>query len=158
MNLNPQLMAHFVAGAPGFLTTNTNPLRGLANGTSCIMYAIQWNNDDIRDQALQFLASNQGDVVLPDGLKPSNILIQPILRGDIHDQWPADLTCVLNEIVIPVEFKKEKDTVRSGMRSIPVVIEKPQFDLGFISTVHKAQGATLDRVIASFLDRPCIPS
>ena len=51
---NPQLSSHFVAGAPIFLTDNSNPNRGLANGVKAEQYALVWHNERVRQQVLQF--------------------------------------------------------------------------------------------------------
>jgi hypothetical protein len=65
-----------------------------------------------------------------------------------------------DDVIIPVGVKKELHMITCGSRTkkMAVNIEQPQYELGFITTVHKSQGATLDRVIISLLNRPTKPT
>ena len=155
---NPNMMAHFVQGAPSFLTSNINCLRGLANGTSAHLAALHWDNTSVESDVIAYLSQQTGDVVLPKGMEPSNILVRPVVSERLRTTWPKEATCVAGDIIIPVPQTLEKDTIRNDNGTLSVKITKPQVELGFITTVHKAQGATLDRVVASLLDRPGNPS
>jgi hypothetical protein len=157
-NLNPQLMSHFCAGAPVILSNNINPLRGLANGVKAKLYALIWPNPIIRAAAIQYLDSNSGNVFLPEGLEPSTILVRPTLNLAFSEAWPESLTAICNDIIVPVDIKREKIKLTTGDCTIQAVVERPQYDLGFISTIYKSQGLTLFKVILSFLDRPGKPS
>ena len=93
--MNPELMAHFCVDAPIFLTSNTNPIRGLANGVKATLYALDWPTDATRTAALEFLSTHAtGDVVLPDHLRPTEILVRPSLSDALKAQWSPDMTLV----------------------------------------------------------------
>ena len=80
-------MGHFVAGAPAFMTSNINPLRGLANGTSAKLYS----------------------------LEPSAILVKLILQNDVLSSWADECTCITGSVVVSVEMKKKKSTLGVAM-------------------------------------------
>ena len=52
---NPELMAHFCPGAPIIINENIAPLRGIANGTRGVLYSIDWETNDLRERALEFI-------------------------------------------------------------------------------------------------------
>jgi hypothetical protein len=87
--LNPELTGHFSPGAPMFFLKNINPLRQLANGSPGELHSLQFPSADVRAAALQFLAANAGDVVLPPGLEPSAVLAVPTLKDEVRAAWPA---------------------------------------------------------------------
>ena len=174
---NPELTAHFVAGAPILLTSNMNPTRGLANGVPAELYSLQWPAS-VRDAALQWLDTHPGDVVLPRGLEPSAVLARLPLSDEARAVWrpalnlaarfdnsstPSD--AVPAEVVIPIETQTTSILVHSGgfdrkgkPKKTAVSVETPQYDFNFIGTCHKAQGKTLSKVIISLLNRPGKPS
>ena len=156
--LNPELTGHFCPGAPMFFLKNINPLRQLANGSAGVLHSLQFPSEDVRADALQFLAANAGDVMLPPGLEPSAVLAAPTLKDEVRAAWPAELTLVPGDVVIPVNMAKLAKKITAGTRTITVTIESAQYDLSFVSTIHKAQGLTLRRVIMSLLNRPGKPS
>jgi hypothetical protein len=141
-----------------FFLKNINPLRQLANGSPGELHSLQFPSADVRAAALQFLAANAGDVVLPPGLEPSAVLAVPTLKDEVRAAWPAELTLVPGDVVIPVNMATKAKTIAAGKRKVTVAIESAQYDLGFVSTIHKAQGLTMPRVIMSLLNRPGTPS
>lgn len=157
-DLNPELSAHFCPGAPVYLTHNTNPLLGLANGARATLYALEWPSEEIRRQALEFLQTHDGDVVLPVGLEPSAVLVRPTLSEAMRAAWPAHLTLVPGDVIVPVDILRERVTLTAGRKKVKVSVATPQFDLAFCSTCHKSQGGTFLRLIISLLDRPGMPS
>ena len=156
--INPELMQHFVASVPIYNKHNTKPLRGLANGTKGNLYALEWRTPEIRREALAFLAANLGDVTLPVGLEPCDVLERPILNNEQTNSWPADLTLVPNDIIIPIKKISKNIVISSGLRSIHVRVERFEYELAFVRTVHIMQGQSKPMVIMSLLDRPGRPS
>jgi hypothetical protein len=130
MAQNNQLLCHFVTSAPAFITTNTNPLRGLANGTPVILTSLEWCTQEKRFEAMKFLNENPTDIFLPESLWPSNILVSPKFPDEIVEQWPTDLTCIPGNIVIPIEIKPEPDILTSGDIRVPIIVERPQVEIG----------------------------
>jgi PIF1-like helicase len=179
-NSNPVLNAHFCKGAPIFMNQNINPIKGLANGVKGTLYALDWDTTEKRIDALAYINAQPltSHVTLPENLIPSKIYIIPELQGEVKREWEAKLelqkakhlenpnvvfdSCTLDptfqQVVISIDFKNTQLPIHYNGKTIWVNIEKPQFDLGFTCTIHKAQGATLDRVIISFLQRPVSPS
>ena len=177
LRLYPELLAHFCPGAPVYTLENANPLRGLANGTTAELYALTWSTDEKRQRALEWLQSNPGDVLLPEGLEPEHVLVRPRLSDELKESWPRNLNLVdtssidhmagegrrqILDVVVPVEVSPETIVLNPGSgrahNPVTVVVEKQMCDLAFVCTVHKAQGATWDRVIVSLLNRPGTPS
>ena len=165
---NPELMQHFVAGAPIVNRHNTNPMRGLANGITATLYALEWSDAQIREMALQYLDEHAGDVVLPTGLEPSNILERPVLTELLYQNWPDNLSLyvpvfpsedmVSDRVIIPIVKLKETILLKAGSCSLNVQIEKFQYDFTFMATVHLMQGQSLPKVIISLLERPILPT
>ena len=158
---NPELMAHFCPGAPIIINENIAPLRGIANGTRGVLYSIDWETNDLRERALEFINQQpvDADIELPYELKPSVIFVEPeINRDEIAMNWPPDMTIVPGRIVFPIPFKNKSIILTTGTVKWAVNITKGSYDLGFVSTIHKSQGLTLKKVIISFLKRPNLPS
>lgn len=154
---NPQLMGHFCAGSPMVFTSNYNPMRGVAKSVPGTLWGLAWTDPAREKAALEFLAANTGDVVLPHGLEPV-VLARPHLPDSVRATWPAHLTLVPGDIVLPVEVKTEFIRIRGATGAkLTVKIEKPQFDLAFLRTIHKAQGASVLQIIVSLMHRPCKP-
>jgi hypothetical protein len=156
--LNPILFNHFCRNAPIVLTSNTNALRGLANGVKSKMISLEWANPDIRTRALEFLSQNPGHVTLPLGLEPITIMHEPVLCDALKNSWPETMTYVKGKIVIPLERKKETVVLRAGNCTIRASLETLQYDIDYVGTIHKAQGSTLAKAIVSLLVRPGLPS
>jgi hypothetical protein len=85
------------------------------------------------------------------GMEPSNVLVRPAVSERLRTSWPKEATCVAGDIIIPVPPTLEADTIRNDSGTLSVKIAKPQVELGFITIVHKAQGATLDRSSISYI-------
>ena len=101
-----------------------------------------------------------GDCELPNHLAPSDVLVEPAFtRSSFSDQWPKNLSVVADKIVFAVPKVKERIQVGKGSRySFCVTVEKPAYELAFVNTIHKMQGATVKRLIISLLKRPNLPS
>ena len=160
---NPQLLGHYCYDCPIYLTSNFNPQRGLANGTAANMYDIIWSTTEIEQDALQFIENNSNNnnhIMLPDHLIPYRILFRPQLRLNLIDNWPKDLTLVSNDQILPIDICNEYIKIRLGNtnKKFIIILQKMQYEIGFMKTVHGVQGLTIPRVIFSFLKRPLKPS
>ena len=162
MRDNPFLYSHFVEGAPMFFKDNISPGRGIANGSTGHLYALQWCNLDVRMRALAFIDQHgdQEDVMLPDGLEPSSVLVEVDgLTEEQRQEWlQSDLTCIPGRVVVPVPRCSEATELVCGRARLNIVVEAEGYDLGLIGTIHKKQGSTVDRITISFLRRPGNPS
>ena len=140
------------------MTDNANPNRALANGVKAEQYALVWHDVIIRQQVLQFLESNSGDIYLPNGWEPDEVLVRPILTDSMKKEWNESFTLIPDDYIIPVRFTKQRATLYARQISIEAIIEEPEYESAFIYTIHKAQGLSIPKVIISFLDRPTLPS
>ena len=153
---NPQMICHFVKDCPIFLLVNDlNPLRGLANGTQGRLYSIHWKNEQIRNDALEYIRRHQHQphVILPWNLAPSGITMIPIIKQEFVNAWEPNLTTVPNEIVLPIPIKRETVSITAGNKRFYAIAQKPMYEIGLMSTVHKAQGRTLEYLVFSLLKR-----
>ena len=161
---NPQLLGHYCYDCPIYLTSNYNPQRGLANGTAANMYDIIWLTSEIENDALQFIANNSNNnnyhIMLPDHLIPYRILFRPQLRQNLIDNWPDNITLVNNDQILPIDVCNECYKIRlmNTSKKYVIILQKMQYEIGFMKTVHGVQGLTIPKVIFSFLKRPQKPS
>jgi hypothetical protein len=154
------LTFRFVAGAPGQLLANLNPSRGAANGIPCEFHSLTFSNED-RERAKKLIdAGRPGEtVLLPPGMIPTHVNVRLIGPGapDSSERrawiasW-ADATLVEGDVVIPIpKFTPRKATnaYAANGASMKVRAERPQVVLAFSTTIHKAQGSSLEYVIIS---------
>jgi hypothetical protein len=107
---------YFTEGAPALLTDNIDPAHGLANGTSCVLVSLGY------DQRRQ---------------PPP---------GNLNDLQPGDEVPAAPAVVVVRVLGKELALKRSD-GTFPV-------ELAFALTFHKAQGATLSKVVLQLNKRP----
>ncbi|ETL37137.1 hypothetical protein L916_11052 [Phytophthora nicotianae] len=154
---NPELFAYFVAGAPGQVLDNNNDnvSWGVANGTSCRMHSLAWEDRLKRDQVrrivdeARLITSDVIDLSFP----PDFINIQLVkVDGDLRtdEDWPCENNLesefvettsgrsYKKSIIIPVGIAKNpqrKSTVKLGFG----VLDKP-VEMEFIQhAVDQAQ-------------------
>jgi len=141
------------------MTTNINPSKGIANGVRATLSSLEWATEERRVEALEWLRDNpDGDVILPRGLEPACVLVRPDLREEVEATWPTTGRLEAGHVTIPIPNEKDEYELVAGATSVLVEVTRPAYDFTFASTIHKCQGATLERVIYSLLKRPCRPS
>ena len=157
------LTFRFVAGAPGQLLANLNPSRGAANGIACEFHSLTFSDKDRERAKMLIDAGRPGEtVLLPPGMIPTHVnvrLIGPGAPDSLERQawiasW-ADATLVKGDVVIPVpKFtpRKPATAYSNNGASMKVKAERPEVDLAFSTTIHKAQGSSLEYVIISPYD------
>ena len=156
---NPTLVCSFCSGAPVIYSHNLCPEKGIANGSRGHLYALGWPNNELHNEAIAYIAAQSGNVFLPNHLTPSFVYAVPVLRDSVRDFWRREnLSLLPDENIFSVDFLDEIETINMNGTKINVKISTPQYEYSFMSTVHKAQGATMDRIILNFLHRPCAPS
>ena len=159
--MNPLLIGMFCLGAPVIIGQQTNPVRGIANGVRAHMYGLEWATNDLRTQAQQYIADNSRDgktVLLPIGLEPAYVLVRPQMHEGNKLRCSGACTLVENDIIIPIKLHRVQGTIQLNGKTALCMSEKPDLELGFVSTVYKAQGSTLERAILALLMRPKKPS
>ena len=78
--------------------------------------------------------------------------------GQLRD--PCASFSIRGDIIIPVDMRTDEVQISTGglsTRRFTAKVECHQFELAFVSTVHKSQGSTLKKVIISLLNRPFPP-
>jgi len=155
------MFCHFVKKCPIFLLVNdlNNPLRGLANGTQGYLYNIDWKNIEIRNEALEYIRMHHNQhhvMILPWNLAPTPVITMvPVIKNEFINAWEENLTTIQNEIVLSIPFQKKKMTVTPVINNRFIVFahQKPMYEIGLMSTVHKAQDRTIDYLVFSVLKR-----
>ena len=104
------------------------------------------------------MENNSGDIYLPNGWEPDEVLVRPILSNNMKKEWKQSFTLVPDDYIIPVRFTNQSATLHAGQISIEAIIEEPEHESAFIYTIHKAQGLSIPKVIISLLNRPTLPS
>lgn len=93
----------FFAEAPGFLTQNINPTKGLANGTSVTYESISSNEDenkdDIRLATLQIVTARPGEVVV---LRINPYTINVHVPAANPENWPDTEKLISGRVVLPI--------------------------------------------------------
>lgn len=162
--LYEEMTSYFVVGAPCMLMANVNPGKGLANGTAAVYHSLHL--DDATAQYVQSELSKQlpfGSVILlPRPPIAINISLEKMNPGerDVPDHVRRALqphSLVPGQLVLPVAPYCASRTRSAAVSSCSdphlknkLFYVKPAVDLLFASTVHKAQGQTLSKVIVDF--------
>jgi hypothetical protein len=93
----------FVAGAPGFLTQNINPTKGLANGTSVTYESISFDEEEdeeeIRIATLQIVTAKPEEVVV---LQINPYTINVLVPSANQNTWADNETLILGRVALPI--------------------------------------------------------
>lgn len=154
----PQLFGYFCAGAPCCLTVNINTSCGLANGVQATMYSLVWPTKELTEEVTTIVDSMDENqmVFLPIGLEPCQVLVRPQLSESLKENWPAELSVVANDVIVPISYQSKTIELRNPQKCF-VKVELLNLDLAFIGTVHKAEGLSVEKLIVSLLRRPVTP-
>lgn len=157
---NADLTFRFLAGAPCRITDNINPSLGIANGAACEMHSLTFADKDLAAKTAA-LESRAPRITLPRGCRPTHVNVR--LIGPDAEKKPAEraawvasfasFTLVPGDVVIPIplERRPKPTTARGrGGKKLSVAISRPAVGLAFAGTIHKAQGASRDKIILSF--------
>jgi hypothetical protein len=151
----PELFGYFVYGAPAQILDNGNGnvSYGVANGTSCKMVALGWD-DPSKEKKMHHLTSSiasteDGVIDLP---YPPDYIIVQVNIADVT-KWPAHLNLSPDEgtVHIPIGLKsnrngQEKDLITlSNHQKISYLAHA--VDLAFAITTWKSQGGTFEIVV-----------
>lgn len=141
----PQFKGCFVAGAPGFLLDNINPVRSLSNGTPVTYESIVLHPEEDLNRILALMIdSTDRDIVL----ERSPLYINVRTKGDnpVTVPLPESKTVKPQKIFLPARnLKVDLHTRTHGV------------DMAFAITAHKVQGQTCDRLIVDLNPRPFSP-
>ena len=150
----PELFGYFVYGAPAQILDNGNGnvSYGVANGTSCKMVALAWD-DPSREKKMHDLTSSiaSTDGVIDLEYPPDYIIVQVNIADATN--WPAHLNLSSDEgtVYIPIGLK----TNRGGEDKDSITLSNDQkiaylahaVDLSFAITTWKSQGGTFEIVV-----------
>jgi hypothetical protein len=143
----------FVESGPAFINENVNATNGLANGTPCTMHSLtlplELNESHRKNIVDKIQRANPGEIVHLFEIVPEFINVQ--LSGDIN--WIGE-TLVEGKYVVPMGLRTKttlfKNITPSGGS---LKFYRHRIDPGFVITVHKIQGKTLDKIIIDLNER-----
>lgn len=153
--LFPELFAYFTQSAPAMVLANghANVSRGIANGSSCKMVSLSWDDDDDRRAAEAIISAHRDYSTVCEIPKAPDHIIVSIVGVDVA-KWPKHLNLapqdskgVVKELHIPIGVNTRQTGVLT-MNKLKLPYRKHAVDLAFAITVHKAQGKTLSHVLA----------
>ena len=102
--MRPELSAYFVQGGPGQVLDNShgNIYFGVANGSTCTMHSLAWDNPNDKQEALAAVARGASGQVIDLPTPPDHIIVVIKPQPDIH--WPQHLNLApdSNLIHIPI--------------------------------------------------------
>ncbi|KAJ3287923.1 hypothetical protein HDU76_007760, partial [Blyttiomyces sp. JEL0837] len=158
----PDAYGHFVPGASAILTSNINVPFGLTNGTDITLHHLQLSHSDQTKVTNLIRNANPGEII--DISTPDYIyflLDVNLSRRQMTKYFPF-LSATDSQLIIPMEWG---DTIKrqtivlanDEMGKITTRIKKPNFSLGYASTFHCIQGATLNKVIIDLTNYPNFP-
>ena len=150
----------FVSGAPGFLTVNINPTKGLANGTPIIYESLSFDHErdseNEREALRKISIAEPGEVITIDVIpKTINVAVPSIEPSS----WPTNQTLVPGRVVIPIFKKPSLTTYRVRpcgrlLLSGDVNVVCHAVELGFAITYEKVQGKTMPKIILDLNTAP----
>ena len=153
----------FVAGAPGFLTQNINPTKGLANGTSVTYESISFDEDEdeeeIRIATLQIVTAKPGEVVVLH-INPYTINVH--VPSANQNTWPDTETLILGRVVLPILMQTGEKQLKvrpcnQHQLTGKVNIRPHAVELAFAITYEKIQGKTMKKIILDLNSAPTRP-
>ncbi|KAI9551027.1 hypothetical protein GHT06_005690 [Daphnia sinensis] len=154
----PQFTGGFVQGAPGYLTSNINPARGLSNGTAVLFESIELDPREDADRVCNDIATaaEDTDVALTYPPLHINVAVPRVNPADFVEK-----TLEPGRVVIPVpRFSKWEpvDIKLPGRRQADTFHYRPHgVEQRFAVTVHKIQGQTCNKVILQLNKRSFMP-
>lgn len=142
---NPQFKGCFVAGAPGFLLDNINPVRSLSNGTPVTYESIVLHPEENLNRVLALMMdpTNQ-DIILER--PPQYINVRTKGDDPVTVPLPENKTVKPQKVFLP--GRNQKVDLHTRTHGV---------DLAFAITAHKVQGQTCDRLIVDLNPRPFSP-
>ena len=155
----PELLFYFVTGAPAVIKDNLCVVRGITNGTPCVLKSITLcpKMDPTQSEAFWTKVNHAapGEIIFLDDPPLSvNIELPSSLNG--VSQLPSLST---TSTIIPMIVTKGGNRLRKlhiskkrGEKTDPCGFYDHSIDLAFALTYHKAQGRTIDRVILVLQD------
>ena len=134
---NLALHGCFVVGEPAIITTNINPLLGLANGTKVEMKSICLHADEDTDR-IQYLLTKENpetDVVLDH--PPLYIGVRVINPTDLLKAQPGANLTSGPDVVIPIYAEMSVEIKVMYRVQIPLKTLPHGLELAFSMTAHK---------------------
>ncbi|KZS03136.1 Uncharacterized protein APZ42_034213 [Daphnia magna] len=154
----PQFTGSFVHGAPGYLTSNINPARGLSNGTAVLFESIELDPREDADWICNDIATAAEDT--NDALTYPPLHINVAVPGSNAADF-VEKTLKPGRVVIPVPRVSKWEPVNiklPGRRQADTFHYQPHgVEQRFAVTVNKIQGQTCNKVIIQLNKRSFMP-
>ena len=165
-NKNLDLWCFFVAGAPGFLDSNIQPSRGLANGSPFKFHSLTYSSED-DSAAVHAFAQNRGNrlvLTMPSPPQFVNIIIQRGNNSESGLNIPLGDVLVNpeTEVIVPIALSKWTSTAEAvpledQARPWELSVKAFPLQLGFALTFHKVQSKTIAKGILVLGERSFLP-
>ena len=167
INNNPSFWEYYVATADGHIKHNFNTDGGVINGTSIKYHSLTFQTQQQTYHVEQAIAVVQPSDVISLDFRPLsvNVLIQKEAMENDETSWIyGSLNGKETEegFIIPICYSegssnKWKQYTVHSLSSAPCKAEMHEYlslKLGFTTTIHKAQGKMLKKVILALEERP----
>ena len=165
---DPRLWGMFIQGGPVVLNENIRPDRLVSNGTNGVFSSLCLGTEDedsgdfengavLTDQA-RIDSAVAGEVIILE-TPPFSVNVRLILQNGAHARDYDDVSISLGKATIPIMCKHHSKMLKvyvEGLGIIELNTCSHGLDLPTAVTFYKAQGRTMDRVIACLND-PCQP-
>jgi hypothetical protein len=154
----PNLYHYCVIGGKATLTMNISPQKGLANGSSCTIYVILYNDSNVQTN-MNALISNaiKGSIVEIE--TPDYVLIEIEKKNIV---WLKEASMVANKYIYPLSINKYAQmadkikipTQEAGGKALEIKYYQHEFEMALVSTIHKLQGSTEPLLLVAISQRP----
>ena len=130
---------------------NGNVSYGVANGTSCKLVSLAWDDKEKEDEILALVSKNKHSAILELPYPPDHIIVS--ITAKPGTSWPRHLNLAPSNsdcIHIPIGLVSridDKSCVRLS-KGLKLMYYKHAVDLAFAMSVWKGQGSTFPFVLA----------
>ena len=164
---NSDLWCFFVAGAPGFLDSNIQPCRGLANGSPFKYHSLTYASETDSEAVLTFAQTRGQRLVLTMPSPPQfvNVIIQRGNNSEDGLNIPAGDVLVNpnTEVIVPVGSSAWTSITEAvppdeQLRPWQLTVKTFPLQLGFALTFHKVQSKTIAKGILVLGKRLFLPT
>ena len=166
---DPRLVGYFIQGFGGYLNENVKPDRRVSNGSPFIFHSLTLGKkegadcDDadragIENDEARIRAALPGDVVELSA-PPFSVNIKLILHSGVEPGEYDDVSLVPGQAVLPVlcKHKKSYKCYVPGLGVVIIDTKTHGADVAVAGTFNKAQGRTMERVLACLNIHPSPP-
>ena len=155
---NQVLHGCFVQSAPAVLTTNINPLLGLANGTQVEMTSICLNAKEDQERIKNLLTQPDPETVIKLEHPTEYIAVKIINPTESLKTHPNSNLSTGPDVIIPIYAEMPVKVSVVYRKKFKLQYIPHGLDLAFSITAHKIQGQSCDKLKIDLNKTPFMPS